>query len=137
MGFVTSLAVVPARFCLSAKSPTSAPVRARRGRSAPQMVGPLPDFGGLSGKFFKSEIVQNEINSFMEKQAMLAKLGQNYRAFDREGKIMYIDSSLELIDKWLILLQRFKLSDEFQCQLYVKQLETHLQSFGMTTDASR
>ena len=68
---------------------------------------------------------------------MLAKLGQNYRAFDREGKIMYIDSSLELIDKWLILLQRFKLSDEFQCQLYVKQLETHLQSFGMTTDASR
>lgn len=33
------------------------------------------------------------------------------------------------------MLKRFKLSEEFQCQMYVRQLETHLESLGLTTDA--
>lgn len=122
------------------------PTCARRARRAhaysttprtrtPVMIGPLPGFDGGSGDtFFQSPIVQAEMKNFMQQQQMLGQLGQKYRTFDREGKIAYIDQSLQLIDRWLILLQRFKLSDAFACQMYVKQLETHLQSFGMTTD---
>ena len=98
------------------------------------MIGPLPGFDSSGGNdtFFQSPIVQDEIRAFMTQQQMLGELGRKYGTFDREGKLAYIDQSLQLIDRWLILLQRFRLSDAFQCQMYVKQLETHLQQFGMT-----
>ena len=32
-------------------------------------------------------------------------------------------------------MQRFRLSEEFQCQLYVRQLETKFQENGMTVDS--
>lgn len=96
------------------------------------MIGPmLPDFG--SSKFFKSEIIQGEVARLQEDHRILGELGTRYKSFDREGKLKYIESSMEMLERWAILLQRFKLSEEFQCQVYVKQLETHLESVGLNS----
>lgn len=57
------------------------------------------------------------------------------QSFDREGKAIYIDSALDVVDRFSIFLTRLKLSEEFQAQMFIKQYQVKLQEYGLTIDS--
>lgn len=96
------------------------------------MIGPVP-FGGSS--FFESPIVQEEADRLERDHHEIVKLGARYMSFDRAGKLAYIDELDKVFDRWLIMLKRFQLSEDFQCQMYVQHLKMKLEECGMTIDS--
>lgn len=57
------------------------------------------------------------------------------QSFDREGKIMFVDRAMDVVDRFAIFLTRLKLSEDFSSQLFVKQYQLKLQEFGLTIDS--
>jgi len=49
--------------------------------------------------FFESEIVQEEAKKLFTDYQNLMQLGSDYGKFDREGKVMFIDTMENLIEK--------------------------------------
>ncbi len=82
--------------------------------------------------FFESEIVQQEAKSLFTDYQNLMRLGSNYGKFDREGKRLFIEQMEEVLERYRIFMKRMELSDDFMAQLNIKQLQNHLQNFGLT-----
>ncbi|KAI0559135.1 hypothetical protein FGB62_166g057 [Gracilaria domingensis] len=82
-----------------------------------------------------SMIVRKEMGSLERDYMELAKLGTRYQTFDRQGKHMFIDSALDVVDRFAIFLTRLKLSDEFSAQMFIKQYSVKLQEYGLTIDS--
>ena len=87
--------------------------------------------GSDSGGFFSSPVVIDEGQRLMRDHAEMLRLGQKYKSFDREGKLAYVSQMESIFDRWKVFLKRFELSDDFQAQLYLKQLDAWLSRFGM------
>ncbi|WP_218081913.1 DUF1825 family protein [Anthocerotibacter panamensis] len=81
--------------------------------------------------FFDSPIVQEEAHRFMVDYQSLVALGSNYGKFDRVGKEMYIQQMEELLDRYSIFMKRMDLSDDFQAQVAMKDLQEQLKTFGI------
>ncbi len=84
--------------------------------------------------FFESEIVQEEAKRLFNDYQELMKLGSDYGKFDREGKIMFIDTMEALMSRYRVFMKRFELSEDFQAKMTVEQLRTQLGQFGMTPE---
>jgi hypothetical protein len=82
--------------------------------------------------FFESEIVQQEARSLFTDYQNLMRLGSNYGKFDREGKRLFIEQMEEILERYRIFMKRMELSDDFMAQMNIKQLQNHLQNFGIT-----
>jgi hypothetical protein len=82
--------------------------------------------------FFESEIVQQEAKSLFTDYQNLMQLGSNYGKFDREGKRLFIERMEDILDRYTIFMKRMELSDDFMAQMNIKQLQNHLQNFGIT-----
>ncbi|CAN8070340.1 unnamed protein product [Agarophyton chilense] len=103
-------------------------------RARVSMIGPFfPDFS--DSKLMKSEIVRKEMGSLERDYAELAKLGTRYETFDPRGKHLFIDSALDVVDRFAIFLTRLKLSEEFSAQMFIKQYSVRLQEYGLTIDS--
>lgn len=48
---------------------------------------------------------------------------------------MFIDSALDVVDRFHIFLTRMRLSEEFAAQMFLKQYQVRLQSYGLTIDS--
>lgn len=57
------------------------------------------------------------------------------QTFDREGKLIFINSALDVVDRFAIFLTRLKLSEEFAAQMFIKQYQVRLQEYGLTIDS--
>ena len=84
--------------------------------------------------FFESEIVQEEAKKLFTDYQNLMQLGSDYGKFDREGKVMFIDSMEHLMERYKVFMKRFELSEDFQAKMTVEQLKTQLSQFGITPD---
>ena len=84
--------------------------------------------------FFESEIVQEEAKKLFTDYQNLMKLGSDYGKFDREGKVMFIDTMENLMERYKVFMKRFELSEDFQAKMTVEQLKTQLSQFGITPD---
>ena len=84
--------------------------------------------------FFESDIVQKEASKLFSDYQELMKLGGEYGKFDREGKIMFIDTMESLMERYKVFMKRFELSEDFQAKMTVEQLKTQLGQFGMTPE---
>ena len=84
--------------------------------------------------FFESEIVQEEAKKLFTDYQNLMKLGSEYGKFDREGKVMFIDTMESLMERYKVFMKRFELSEDFQAKMTVEQLKTQLGQFGITPD---
>ena len=82
--------------------------------------------------FFDSDIVQQEAKQLFEDYQALIQLGNNYGKFDREGKKLFIEQMEAMMDRYLIFMKRFELSEDFMAQMTVEQLRTQLNQFGIT-----
>ncbi|MBD2101152.1 DUF1825 family protein [Leptolyngbya sp. FACHB-261] len=82
--------------------------------------------------FFDSEIVQQEAKQLFQDYQSLMQLGGSYGKFDREGKKLYIEQMETMMERYRIFMKRFELSDDFMAQMTVNQLQTQLNSFGIT-----
>lgn len=87
------------------------------------------------GGMFHSPVVNAEGNRLMRDHEELARLGAKYKSFDRDGKLAYIEQMASIFERWRVFLKRFELSDDFQAQMYVKQLDAWLAQFGMDRHA--
>ena len=84
--------------------------------------------------FFEYEIVQEEAKKLFTDYQNLMKLGSDYGKFDREGKVMVIDTMECLMERYKVFMKRFELSEDFQAKMTVEQLKTQLGQFGITPD---
>ena len=84
--------------------------------------------------FFESEIVQEEAKKLFTDYQNLMQLGSDYGKFDREGKVMFIDTMEKLMERYKVFMKRFELSEDFQAKMTVEQLKTQLSQFGITPD---
>ena len=84
--------------------------------------------------FFESEIVQEEAKKLFTDYQNLMQLGSDYGKFDREGKVMFIDTMENLMERYKVFMKRFELSEDFQAKMTVEQLKTQLSQFGITPD---
>ena len=84
--------------------------------------------------FFESEIVQEEAKKLFTDYQNLMQLGSDYGKFDREGKVMFIDTMENLMERYKVFMKRFELSEDFQAKMTVEQLKTQLGQFGITPD---
>ena len=84
--------------------------------------------------FFESEIVQEEAKKLFTDYQELMKLGSDYGKFDREGKVMFIDTMEDLMERYKVFMKRFELSEDFQAKMTVEQLKTQLNQFGITPE---
>ena len=84
--------------------------------------------------FFESEIVQEEAKNLFTDYQNLMQLGSDYGKFDREGKVMFIDTMESLMERYKVFMKRFELSEDFQAKMTVEQLKTQLSQFGITPD---
>ena len=84
--------------------------------------------------FFESEIVQEEAKKLFTDYQNLMKLGSDYGKFDREGKVMFIDTMENLMERYKVFMKRFELSEDFQAKMTVEQLRTQLGQFGITPE---
>ena len=84
--------------------------------------------------FFESEIVQEEAKKLFTDYQNLMKLGSEYGKFDREGKVLFIDTMVNLMERYKVFMKRFELSEDFQAKMTVEQLKTQLGQFGITPD---
>ena len=84
--------------------------------------------------FFESEIVQEEAKKLFNDYQELMKLGSDYGKFDREGKKMFINTMEQLMDRYMVFMKRFELSEDFQAQMTVEQLRSQLGQFGITPE---
>ena len=84
--------------------------------------------------FFESEIVQEEAKKLFNDYQDLMKLGSDYGKFDREGKVLFIDTMESLMERYKVFMKRFELSEDFQAKMTVEQLKTQLGQFGITPD---
>ena len=84
--------------------------------------------------FFESEIVQEEAKKLFSDYQNLMKLGSDYGKFDREGKIMFINTMETLMERYKVFMKRFELSEDFQAKMTVEQLKTQLGQFGITPE---
>ena len=84
--------------------------------------------------FFESEIVQEEAKKLFTDYQNLMKLGSDYGKFDREGKIMFIHTMENLMERYKVFMKRFELSEDFQAKMTIEQLKTQLNQFGMTPE---
>ena len=82
--------------------------------------------------FFESEIVQEEAKKLFTDYQNLMQLGSDYGKFDREGKVMFIDTMENLMERYKVFMKRFELSEDFQAKMTVEQLKTQLSQFGIT-----
>ena len=82
--------------------------------------------------FFDSEIVQQEAKQLFEDYQSLMQIGTSYGKFDREGKKLFIEQMEAVMDRYLIFMKRFELSEDFMAQMTVEQLKTQLGQFGIT-----
>lgn len=83
----------------------------------------------------KSEIVRNEMASLDKDYHELARIGTRYETFDREGKIIFVERALDVVDRYAVMLTRLKLSEEFSAQMFVKQYSLQLEKYGFTIDS--
>lgn len=86
-------------------------------------------------KLLKSEVVRNEMAKLEKDYMELAKLGSQYVKFDRDGKLMYIDRALDVVERFNIFIARLKLSEDFSSQMFLKQYQTRLAEFGLTIES--
>jgi len=89
---------------------------------------------GHDMSFFESEIVQEEAKKLFTDYQNLMQLGSDYGKFDREGKVMFIDTMENLMERYKVFMKRFELSEDFQAKMTVEQLKTQLGQFGITPD---
>lgn len=82
----------------------------------------------------KSEIVREEMKNLERDYSQLAELGQRYQTFDREGKIIYVDSALDVLDRYAVFMTRLKLSEDFSTQMFINQYQLKLKQYGLTID---
>ena len=82
----------------------------------------------------RSEIVQEEAKKLFTDYQNLMQLGSDYGKFDREGKVMFIDTMENLMERYKVFMKRFELSEDFQAKMTVEQLKTQLSQFGITPD---
>lgn len=114
-----------------------APLRRRR---APAAMRDPPGGGGFSfggfgsGALFESPIVRAEVERLERDQAALSEMGRRYGQFDYAGKVAYVDEMEACMERWLILLARFRLDDGFECRRYVARLTAELAKYGMTVE---
>lgn len=98
------------------------------------MLGPFfPNLG--DSNLLKSEVVRDEMMKLEADYMELAKLGSQYVKFDRDGKVMYIDRALDVVERFKIFLARLKLSDDFSSQMFIKQYQMKLEEVGLTIDS--
>jgi hypothetical protein len=83
--------------------------------------------------FFDSEVVQQEAKQLFQDFQNLMQLGSDYGKFDREGKKLFIAQMEELMERQRIFMKRMELSDDFMAQMSVKQLQSQLGNFGVST----
>ena len=57
--------------------------------------------------FFESEIVQEEAKKLFTDYQNLMQLGSDYGKFDREGKVMFIDTMESLMDRYKVFMITF------------------------------
>lgn len=57
------------------------------------------------------------------------------QSFDPQGKELFIESALDVVDRFAIFLTRLKLSEEFSAQMFIKQYSVRLQEYGLTIDS--
>ncbi|KAJ8904933.1 hypothetical protein NDN08_001446 [Rhodosorus marinus] len=81
--------------------------------------------------FMESELVVREIQSIMKEHSDLIRLGATYGKFDKRGKLLFIQQWKNLMERYEIHLKRIELSDDFQAQLTIKQIEVSLENMGM------
>ena len=84
--------------------------------------------------FFESEIVQDEAKRLFGDYQQLMELGGEYGKFDREGKKLYIEKMVDMMERYRVFMKRFELSEDFQAKLTVEQLRTQLSQFGLTPE---
>lgn len=63
----------------------------------------------MSEEFFKSEVVQEELNDLQDTYTDLLKMSQNFQDFDPQQKIEHINKTLELIAKQKVFYSRLEL----------------------------
>jgi hypothetical protein len=63
----------------------------------------------MSEEFFKSEVVQEELNDLQDCYTDLLKMSQNFQDFDPQQKIEHINKTLELIAKQKVFYSRLVL----------------------------
>jgi hypothetical protein len=93
---------------------------------------PMPEPGA-----FSNPLINADLQRLHEDQARVLALGTRYRTFDRAGKLAFIDAVDDIHDRWLVMLTRLQLCDDFQSQLYVTQLRTRLADVNMTIESMR
>lgn len=55
--------------------------------------------------------------------------------FDRQGKLIFIDRAVDVVERFAVFLTRLKLSEDFSTQMFVKQYQVQLQNYGLTIDS--
>tara|TARA_B100002019_G_scaffold72430_1_gene62517 strand:- start:27307 stop:27672 length:366 start_codon:yes stop_codon:yes gene_type:complete len=63
----------------------------------------------MTEEFFKSEIVQEELNDLQETYTDLLQMSQDFEGFDNGQKIEHINKTLELIAKQKVFYSRLEM----------------------------
>jgi hypothetical protein len=63
----------------------------------------------MTDEFFKSEIVQEELNELQSTYTDLLKMSQSFEGFDNGQKIEHINKTLELIAKQKVFYSRLEM----------------------------
>lgn len=63
----------------------------------------------MTDEFFKSEIVQEELNDLQTSYAELLQMSQEFGGYDEEMKIEHINKTLELIAKQKVFYSRLEM----------------------------
>ena len=90
-----------------------------------QMDGPgawpfLPDDPRL-----KSPVVAEELEKLVRDNKSLVKMGEQYRKFDRLGRLMYIDQIEAIEERWRLFIARFELMGALNPE-FVEQQDAYL-----------
>lgn len=48
---------------------------------------------------------------------------------------MYVESAIDVVDRFAIFLTRLRLSEEFSSQMFIKQYQVRLEQCGLTIDS--
>ena len=86
--------------------------------------------------FFKSEIVQGDIQEMMELQQFCFRSAMNFILLDKDRKLEYFEALTTLIEKQKIFYARAKLSEDPEAKSVVDTMRQGIIMLGATPDTS-
>lgn len=99
--------------------------------AAAQKITTTP-FNGKEA-IFDSLTVKDEYEALCRDHMNLIEFGSTYDTFDPSGKILYLDETEKIEDRWDVFFKRFQLMGQLN-QDYIDQCNAFLQSMGLTED---